>query len=728
MWYDYPKKGIAINMWAPAWYYDSIRKLNVKELAKCCHEAGADILFMWQGWSQDHFGMSFYQTEWGPVHPNLTVHKDHMRDFVDELHQYGIKVVAYYSYKDRVVWDREADWRQVDKMGKPFEPKSGGGGTGRFGDLCPNSPYHDYIVARQTEILEKYDIDGACLMDSAYFNPSSQVCYCKYCQEKFRRRFSRNLPDYTGAWTKEWVEYLKWKSDCMVELYDDMRMAHQAIRPDFPMTHFAFGCRGDYEGAAGLDYERLTEGDTFVNSITQWNEGLVDGTVNRNPAHIWVTGMMVRYLRAISEKPVHLHIGRFTYDREFQCMPEHEMRVAGAATLAAGGSFSVADNLYPSGELDRGAYEMIGRLFRDFDRQRDYLEYEEEIGCVAIWYSKSTLDYMGCVYPGQNLYYRSIEGAYKFFIEQHIPVQFVVESRMSLEKLKAFSLIVLPENVVMTNEHAQLLRTYVREGGCVIACGSTGMMGESAEARENFALADVFGVSYRAPSIYHFHYYHVTQEPFALNISGTDDLISRGKHCKVCMHPDAKEIAHMILPATEQDQNHRAVTFAEDMHPWRAFGYPAAVFHSYGQGACIYFSGNPFYVYGVYGYTRIRTLLRNCVDQLTGGDYPVMLDGPVCVEVAAYRQGTRFIVPLVNYASDMLSVISMEGGAMAEQGLPIYDLRLCLCVGKKQIRRIFMALSDEEVSWKMENTSEGRISIHIPVLKEYDRVIVELEP
>lgn len=724
MWYDYPQKGIAINMWSPAWYYDGIRKLDIPALAKRCHEAGTHIVYMWQGWSQDHFGMAYYPTEWGPVHPNLVIGKDHMREFVEELHRYGIKVVAYYSYKDKVVWDREKDWRQVDETGVPFEPKSGGGGTGRFGDLCPNSPYHDYIVARQTEIVEKYDVDAACLMDSAYFNPTSPVCYCKYCQNKYQRRFGRKLPHYTGEWTEEWIQYTHWKRDCMLELFDDMREAHRRVRPDFPMTHFAFGCRGDYEGAAGLDYEKLTEGDTFVNSITQWNEGLGDGTVNRNPGYIWVTSMMTRYLRAISEKPVHLHIGRFTYDREFQCMPEHELRVAIGAILSAGGSPSIADNLYPSGAMDEGAYEMIGNIFHEFDKKRDYLEYDDELKSVAIWYSKSTLDYMGAVYPGKNEYSRGIEGAYKFFLEQHIPVQFVVESKVSLRKLKEYQMIVLPENVVMTDEQADLLRQYVKEGGKIIACGSTSLIGERAHVRSDFELADVFGVSHCASSIYSFHYYHKEQEDFWRNVVGTDDVVSRGSHMKVKPGKDTKVIASLVLPATERDGDHRAVTFANDMHPWKNSGYPAITEHAYGKGTCIYLTGNLFRVYGTYGYTRIRTLLRNCVDYLTEKNYPVTLEGPCSVEIAAYRKENEIRIPLVNYANDMLSVISTEGGAMAEQGLAVQNLVIKVQVDAASVKRVFLASTGEKLAWEFEH---GVVQIHVPVLDEHDIVIVEQE-
>ena len=71
------------------------------------------------------------------------------------------------------------------------------------------------------------------------------------------------------------------------------------------------------------------------------------------------------------------------------------------------------------------------------------------------------------------------------------------------------------------------------------------------------------------------------------------------------------------------------------------------------------------------------------MEELTGGQYPVTLDGPACVEIAAYQQGERLVIPLVNYASDMLSVISEEGGAMAEQGLPVHDLLVHLHIGEK---------------------------------------------
>ena len=720
-WYDHPKKCIAINIWSPAWYHDGITKLDIPSVAKHCHEAGADIVYMWQGWSQDHFGLSYYPTRRGPVHPNLAEGKDHMMEFVEALHQYGIKVVAYYSYVDRVVWDREEDWRQVDEEGKSYEPKGGGGGTGRFGDLCPNSPYRDYVIARQTELVEKYDIDATCLLDSAHF--AGAACYCKYCQKKYKSRYGRNIPHYTGEWTAEWAQYIGWKRDCMLELYDDMKAAHRRVRPNFPITHLAFGCRMDYEGFAGLNYERNTETDAFVNSITQWNDGLWDGRVHRNPGYTWISSLTTRYLRAVSKKSVHLHIGRFTYDREYQCMPEHELAVSISAIAAAGGSPSIADNLYPDGSIDEGAYRMIGNIFGELGKKENYLDYEEEVKFAALYYSKDTLDYCGTVYPGENRYTKSIEGAYKFLIEQHMPVQLVVEQDLTQENLQQYKLLILPENVLMTDRQTEAVRQYVHNGGNLLAMGSTSMIGEHAKARDNFALSDVFGADYVSPSIYSFHYYDVTEDSLKKRQTQSNYIISRGDHVKVRLHADAKSGANIILPATERCGNNRAVTFADDMHPGNATDDPAAVLHSYGKGKCVYLSGNLAQVYGTYGYCDIRTLMLNCIRYLTGGYCPLYLDGPRSVEIGAFKKGNQLRVHMVNYAFDAISGQSPEGGVMADQGLPTGKMTLHVNGKSSNFVNAFLASDGTVLDMKI---TENGVDITIPSLDIHDIVVVEM--
>lgn len=113
------------------------------------------------------------------------------------------------------------------------------------------------------------------------------------------------------------------------------------------------------------------------------------------------------------------------------------------------------------------------------------------------------------------------------------------------------------------------------------------------------------------------------------------------------------------------------------------------------------------------------------MEELTGGQYPVTLDGPACVEIAAYQQGERLIIPLVNYASDMLSVISEEGGAMAEQGLPVHDLLVHLHIGEKEVKKVYLVSSGEALAWEPDGARKDAIQIQLPVLQEHDRIIVE---
>lgn len=83
------------------------------------------------------------------------------------------------------------------------------------------------------------------------------------------------------------------------------------------------------------------------------------------------------------------------------------------------------------------------------------------------------------------------------------------------------------------------------------------------------------------------------------------------------------------------------------------------------------------------------------------------------------------IITLVSYACDMLSVLSAEGGAMAEKGLPIHDIKIYLSVDKKKIKRVYQVSSGEDLKWEEDNRYEERIVIHLPVLNVHDRIVVE---
>src|ERR1017187_7444408 len=219
-WYENPVTGIGTNIWAPEWYPESITNWDPQKLADSIARSGANVAFTFQGFSEDHFGISYFPTKLGPIHRNLNGH-DHLREYLDALHQRNIKMLGYYSYPDRGVWERNPDWRQIDADGK--EISSGG----LICPICPNSPYRDYFLARISEIVQRYDLDGF-MLDSAAISPNG--CYCRYCKRKYEDRYGAGIPSHHTGFDKDWRKFLQFRFDSVQELYVDVHRTFKRLQ------------------------------------------------------------------------------------------------------------------------------------------------------------------------------------------------------------------------------------------------------------------------------------------------------------------------------------------------------------------------------------------------------------------------------------------------------------------------------------------------------------------
>jgi hypothetical protein len=113
-WAEHPVTGIGTNIWAPEWLSESITKWDPDKLADSLANAGIQVAFTFQGFTQDHFGISYFPTRMGPTHRNLNGH-DHIREYLDAMHKRNIRVFGYYSFPDANVWTRNPDWHQVSR-------------------------------------------------------------------------------------------------------------------------------------------------------------------------------------------------------------------------------------------------------------------------------------------------------------------------------------------------------------------------------------------------------------------------------------------------------------------------------------------------------------------------------------------------------------------------------------------------------------------------------------
>ena len=78
----------------------------------------------------------------------------------------------------------------------------------------------------------------------------------------------------------------------------------------------------------------------------------------------------------------------------------------------------------------------------------------------------------------------------------HVPVEFLSDRDVELENLKKFQVVILPNTAILTKPQVKALSQYVKEGGSILATYETSLCDEFGLEKEDFDLADVFGLKY----------------------------------------------------------------------------------------------------------------------------------------------------------------------------------------------------------------------------------------
>src|SRR5262249_26966590 len=112
-------------------------------------------------------------------------------------------------------------------------------------------------------------------------------------------------------------------------------------------------------------------------------------------------------------------------------------------------------------------------------------------------------------------------GTFKAMTEAHIPVEVVDDRPESFATLGQYKVVFLSNILTVSAEEAAALRTFVSNGGGLIATGATSLYDDQAGHLPNFALADLFGVDFVRRGKFTFPYFQFHDASF------TQDMIRR---------------------------------------------------------------------------------------------------------------------------------------------------------------------------------------------------------
>ena len=284
--------------------------------------------------------------------------------------------------------------------------------------MCVNSKYADHLCAMTEEIVQNYDVTG--MFFDCVFAPE---CTCSYCREK-------NLSP----------------QESRKQIISRVSAAVRKHRPDAMIYFNSMPAEDQLDDSNYLELECLPNGGWSYDSFPMLARYL------RNFDRP-VFGMSGRFHRSWGDFGGLRNVSSLTYD----C----------ASALAHGLRVTVGTHLHPTLALNKAVINLIADVY-------DHLRPHSALCRGAV--PKTEISAM---IPGKNLKENTPENMASAYgasrILQELGMQFnIITPEMPIPS--GCRLLILADNVRLTEEQAQVIRKFIADGGAVIATGCSGML------------------------------------------------------------------------------------------------------------------------------------------------------------------------------------------------------------------------------------------------------------
>ena len=641
---------------------------------------------------------AYYQTNYFPMHPDLNG-RDLLQEMIDAVKGDHVKVVPYIPIGHptllSVISRKHPDWMARDSSGRPFTTMIHMGYE-RLVGLCLNSPYREAIRNVVNEIVANYEIDGI-YIDGVYQTP----CQCCYCKTKFMEEYGLELPkfdrceglfvpklDYNSPLARL---YHRWLIELIREVFSTIRNDVKRLK-DIPII-FNYGDAGGRRArrnllqyADGLLFEMPRD---FLDRM-RW------ATLGRSTGKMtWqYVGTYGHAYGVLSPPCFWLSI---PYDRQ-------ELALEGYLTIASGATPLVYS-------LNRYYYEEGGRSFAKeiftFMKKNAHVLRDLRLKkFIALPFSQRTTDW----YPkcsGEFGFDECMRGFFKLLIHCHYQVEAVWEDAIltNYDELRKYKILCLSNFACMSDEEAEVVKRFVRDGGGLLATYETSLYDEDGHRREDFALKDLFHVSFygeKKPTLRTVETYIriLKEHPITKGLSVGRRLPQDGNYIVVRELEGSSVLADTYL-----------------MHKHSSLG-PCVVASRYGRGRIVYISSAIERLYYYLHFPELRKLIQNAVKWISGGVIPFEVDAPSGVITILAEKDDAYLMHLINYTGDILE----RPHCRLEYIAPVRNISIKINVPKnRSVSSIFRLTNNEKIKYKKDNAT---IKFNISELGKYEGVLI----
>jgi hypothetical protein len=367
------------------------------------------------------------------------------------------------------VYDSHPDWIAVTANGE----KRRHWANPELWVTCALGPYNfEFMTLVHKEIMERYQPDG--IFSNRWAGHG--ICYCEHCVRNFKEYSGMDLPQSSDKSDAVYLKYSEWSTGRLKELW---LLWDNVIRKQSSTSRFI---------PNGFPDKVITG---QLSDIV-----FTDHQARSGYSMPWSNGKVAKELRAsIGMKPLGgiFSVGIADQNRwSDSVQSEAETRI----WVAEG----TANGMRPwftkfSGVLyDKRWLETVDKIYQEHFRCEKYLKNTAPVARVGMVFSELSGS------QGTEQWQQRSEdhssGMYHALIEARIPFEMVNDRLLDEEHLKPFRLIILPNISTLSDKQCNQIKEYAESGGNILATFETSLYDKEGKRREDFGLADLFGISY----------------------------------------------------------------------------------------------------------------------------------------------------------------------------------------------------------------------------------------
>ncbi len=578
-------------------------------------------------YAQSHVGLFNYPTKVGEQH-RAWKGRNILEELIQRCHEAGIAVVIYTSLiHDRWAFDHHPEWRMKMADGNEF------GRNSRYGVVCPNSPYREYVRAWTEEICHQFNFEGI-RFDMTFW---VGVCYCSHCQKRFADEIGGEMPKVVNWLDERWVALQRKREQWLGEFAAIPTSAVRRLKPEATVEHQASTYPLNWTFGVGtplLAQNDFLQGDFYGDALQ---------------------GSFVRKL--LEDLTPHRPYGfetSFSVDLHDHTAAKSEalLETKASAAIADHAAFVFIDGIDPIGTLNPRHYERMGNIFGRLEPFYSELG-GRRVRDIGIYYSlESKCDFKSNGKPvlqagRTDSHTDSAVQVARRLLANHLPYGIVTSPAQ--EKLADLKALILAGVNMMDPNEAEAIGEWVKKGGCILVTGGTSLVDKRGRRQPDFLLSDALGVSLKkADWNDREHYIAPTTDGSQLfdEFDETYPAFCQLYGFEVAARTNTKVLATTTLPWPAPDPTKFSSIHSNP--PWQPTSNPEITLHEFGKGKAIYCS-SPIERMDSLAETFVR-LLRLMRDEFT-----LQAEAPSAVEFTLFHQPDRqrYLLSAVNFQKDL---------------------------------------------------------------------------